>query len=309
MLVHAASAELPPSAKGAAIALGNFDGVHSGHQAVIAAARLAAQARGAPLAAAVFTPHPRRFFQADAPAFAVQSPSQRASALAALGVMHLFEIGFDAAMAQMSDADFAAQILAARLGAAHVSVGADFRFGRGRGGDAASLARLGAAAGFSVDAAAPVIERGEKISSSAIRAAISEGDMPAAARMLTRPWGIEGEVVRGFARGRGIGAPTANVRLGDYVRPRLGIYAVRVDIGDGAPRPGVASVGVNPTVGALPEPLLEAHLFDFDADLYGRVIEVRLIAFLRPEEKFDSVEAMSRQIEQDCARARAVLAS
>src|SRR5690606_19384633 len=192
------------------------------------------------------------------------------------------EIGFDAAMAQSSDRVFAERVLAGTLGASHVSVGADFRFGKDRSGDAAGLAELGREFGFTVEAVAPV-GKGEKISSTTIRAAVAAGEMKKAASMLGRPWAIEGEVVRGFQRGAGFGFPTANVALGDYARPRLGIYAVRVDLGDGVLLPGVASVGVNPTVGTLPEPVLEAHLFDFSGDLYGRLIEVELIEFLREE--------------------------
>jgi riboflavin kinase/FMN adenylyltransferase len=193
------------------------------------------------------------------------------------------------------------------LGAAHVSVGADFRFGKGRMGDAASLAKLGQELGFSVDAVEPVTEGAEKISSTAIREAVGAGEMGKAAAMLGRPWAVEGEVLRGFQRGRDFGFPTANLALGDYVRPRLGIYAARIDLGDGVLLPGVASVGVNPTVGALPEPALEAHLFDFSGDLYERPIEVELIAFLRDEAKFDGVEALKRQMTQDVIDARNAL--
>jgi riboflavin kinase / FMN adenylyltransferase len=298
---------LPAQARGAALALGNFDGVHLGHQAVLASARRAGAAIGAHLAAAVFEPHPRRVFQPDAPPFRLQSPAQRARALHAAGAVHVLEIRFDRALAQFTDSDFAREILAKRLGARHVSVGSDFRFGNKRMGDVASLTSLGASLGFSVDPVGEVAEAGARISSTAIRTAIAAGDMAAAAHMLTRPWAIEGVVARGFARGRGLGFPTANVALGDYLRPRLGVYAVRADLGDGVWRPGVASVGINPTVGALPEPVLEAHLFDFDADLYGRAIEVQLIAFLRAEQKFDGLDALKHQMAQDSEQARALL--
>ena len=309
MQIHPPDAAIANDAKGAAIALGNFDGVHRGHQAVIASAREAAGRLGAPLSVAVFRPHPRRFFQPDAPPFRLQSANQRARALAALDVDHLYEIGFDRARAQSSDAAFAANVLRGGFGARHVSVGADFRFGRGRMGDVESLTRLGAANGFSVTAVAPVGDAaGERVSSSAIRAALSRGDVAGAGRLLGRPWAIEGEVARGFARGRDLGFPTANIPLGDYQQPRLGIYAVRVDLGDGVQRPGVASIGVNPTTGALPLPLLETHLFDFDSDLYGRVIETALIAFLRPEEKFETIDVMRRQMDRDAEAARALLA-
>lgn len=291
----------------AAIALGNFDGVHLGHQAVIASARVAADALECELVAAVFEPHPRRFFAPDTPPFRLQTKGQRERALRELGVVRVAEIAFNAALSQSTDREFAQRVLAEQLGAAHVSVGADFRFGKGRMGDVASLSHLGAEFGFGVDAVSPVTAGGGKISSTSIREAIVQGNMDAAARMLTRPWAIEGEVLRGFARGRGIGFPTANVALVDYVRPRLGVYAVRVAV-DGVLHTGVASVGVNPTVGALPEPVLEAHLFDFDADLYGQRIEVQLVAFLRDEAKFDSMEAMTRQIEKDAEQARNLFA-
>jgi riboflavin kinase/FMN adenylyltransferase len=298
---------IPEDARGAAIALGNFDGVHLGHQAAIASARAVADDRSIALGAAVFEPHPRRFFKPDLPPFRLQTARQRARALGEIGVEEVFEIGFDAALSQSTDREFAERILRDLLGAAHVSVGADFRFGKGRMGDAASLEKLGDEFGFSIDAVEPVREGSAKISSTAIREAIAAGAMDRAAAMLGRPWAIEGEVLRGFQRGRDFGFPTANLALGDYVRPRLGIYAVRIDLGDGVLLPGVANVGVNPTVGALPEPLLETHLFDFSGDLYGKQIEVELIKLLRDEAKFDDVEALKRQMKQDVIDARNAL--
>lgn len=297
---------IPNDARGAAIALGNFDGVHVGHRAVIASAADAADELGVALGVAVFEPHPRRFFKPDTPPFRLQSARQRARALSELGVEEVFEIGFDAALASSTDREFAERVLRDLLGVAHVSVGADFEFGKARCGNAESLARLGDELGFSVDAVEPV-GGDDKVSSTGIRAAIARGDMAAAAEMLTRPWAIEGEVLKGFQRGRTLGFPTANVALSEYVRPRLGIYAVRVDVGDDALLPGVASVGVNPTVGALPEPLLEAYLFDFSGDLYGKTIEVELIAFLRDEAKFDSLGELKRQMTQDVIDARRAL--
>lgn len=300
------SSTIPNDARGAAIALGNFDGVHIGHQAVIESAREIADARGVGLGVAVFEPHPRRFFKPDAAPFRLQSTKQRARALSEFGVDEVFEIGFDAALAASTDREFAERVLRDLIGASHISVGADFAFGKGRCGDAQSLARLGGEFGFTVSAVEPV-GGDQKVSSSAIRDAIARGDMAAAAEALTRPWAIEGEVLKGFQRGRTLGFPTANVALGDYVRPKLGVYAVRVDVGDEALLPGVASVGVNPTVGALPEPLLEAHLFDFSGDLYGKTIEVELIAFLREEAKFDSLGELKRQMTQDVIDARRAL--
>ncbi len=273
---------------------------------MIASARAVSERGGAALGVAVFEPHPRRFFKPDTAPFRLQSTKQRARALSEVGVQEVFEIGFDAALAGSTDREFAERVLRDLLGVTHVSIGADFRFGKGRSGDATSLEALGREFGFTVDAVAPV-GGANKVSSSGIREAVERGDMAGAREQLTRPWAIEGEVLRGFQRGRTLGMPTANVALGEYVRPRLGVYAVRVDVGDGPWMPGVASVGVNPTVGELPEPLLEAHLFDFSGDLYGRTIEVELIAFLRDEAKFDSLGELKRQMTQDVIDARRAL--
>jgi len=309
--IHPADAPIPEAAQNAAIALGNFDGVHLGHQAVLAAARVAAATRGAALAAAVFEPHPRQVLRPATPPFRIQNDAQRARALAAQGVRHLFEIRFDASLANLTDLEFAERLLKQRLHAAHVTVGFDFKYGHGRTGDVATLRAQGAALGFGVSVVDAVDEIGaaEKISSSAIRSAIVDGRMDDSARMLGRPWAIEGVVEKGFQRGRGIGFPTANVALGGYLQPKLGVYAVRVDLGDGVLRPGVASVGVNPTVGALPAPILESYIFDFDGDLYGKTIETQLIAYLRPQAKSDIMDAMTAQIKRDADEARALLAS
>jgi riboflavin kinase/FMN adenylyltransferase len=299
------SEPIPNGAKGASIALGNFDGVHLGHRAVISAAHEAAEAKGLALGAAVFSPHPGRVLKPDAPPFQLQTPDQRSRALKALGVQVQYVIGFDRTLAQLSDRAFVEQELVRHIGAKHVCVGADFHFGRGRSGNVESLTALGEEFGFGVTAVAPVGD-GEKYSSSAIRAAIAAGDLAKANMELGRPWAIEGEVRKGFQRGREFGFRTANIALGDYVRPRLGIYAVRVRIGD-ALHEGVASVGVNPTVGALPEPVLEAHIFNFDADIYGQTIEVEMIALLRDEAKFETAEILVRQIAEDAAAARDLL--
>jgi riboflavin kinase/FMN adenylyltransferase len=309
MEVFAEDEPAPPRLRGASIALGNFDGVHRGHQVIVGDALGAARTRGLCAAAAVFEPHPRQVLQPHGPPFRLQSPGQRARALAALGVEIVFELRFDRALAQLSDEEFARAQLRDRLGAAHVSVGADFTFGRNRMGDAQTLAKLGVANGFSVGVCA-VLGGGDgpKISSSAIRNAIAEGRMDEAASLLTRPWAIEGLVLPGAARGRTIGFPTANLSLGAYARPRLGVYAAQVDVGDGARRQAVANVGVKPTLGGASEPLLEAHLFDYEGDLYGRRIEVGLIRFLRAERKFPDFAALQRQIAEDAAAAKAILA-
>jgi len=295
----------PSELRGAAIALGVMDGVHLGHQAVLADARAASRVRGGPLAAAVFEPPPRRHFQPQAPPFRLQSARQRAQALAALGADAVFEIPFDAALAATSEEAFARQVLAGCLGAGHVSVGFDFRFGRNRSGDAEALGKYGDANGFSVGIVPAVLRDGEKVSSSAIRRAIEAGAMDEAAAMLSRPWSIESVVIRGDQRGRTSGFPTANMELGDYVRPRFGIYAVRAHV-DGHRVDGVASFGVRPMF-ALDRPLLEAHLFDFNADLYGRAMEISFIAFLRPELRLEGMDALRAQISEDAKLARTIL--
>ena len=310
MILFADDEPAPPALRDAAIALGSFDGVHKGHQAVVAAARATANERGASLGASVFEPHPRQVFRPDDPPFRIQSPGQRARALAALGVDTVFQIKFDRDLAGLTDADFAKTILHDRIGASHVVVGFDFQFGRGRMGDAASLTRLGQMLGFTVSVVEAVSDvAGPKISSSAIRQAISEGRVDDAHDLLGRPWAIEGLVGPGFARGRTIGFPTANVGLGAYVRPRYGVYAVTAALDDGTRVPGVANCGVKPTVGGATEPLLEAHLFDFDGDLYGRRIEVEFVRFLRPEQKFENFDALKAQIATDAAQARALLSA
>ncbi len=305
--VHPPGGPIPAHARGCALALGNFDGVHAGHRAVIAAARAAATHGRVPLAVATFEPHPRRFFAPDAEPFLLQSRGQRARALAAQGAVHLFELAFDARLAALSDAAFVDEVLVGVLGAAHVAIGFDFTFGVRRMGDARRMVTLGALAGFGVSVVGAHDEGGDKVSSTRIRACLSAGDPVGAAALMGAPFAIEGQVIHGFARGRTIGVPTANVGLGDYVRPRFGVYATRTDIGDGVWRPGVANVGVKPTVAGDHAPLLEVHLFDFEGDLYGRTVETRLLHFLREERRFDSFAALTDQIARDAAAARAGL--
>lgn len=298
-----ADAPIPDDLRGASLALGNFDGVHKGHQAVIAAAR----ARGGLLAAAVFEPHPREVFQPAGPPFRLQSSGQRACALAGEGVHALVEIGFDRALSNLSPEAFCDHVLCARIAPRAVVVGFDFRFGKDRAGDVDFLAGHGARNGYDVvvvDAVDDAAHPGAKVSSTAIREALAAGDLEEAATLLGRPWAIEGVVTQGFQRGRTIEVPTANVPLGAYVRPRFGVYAVRVEIGDGAPRPGIANIGVKPTVAGDAAPLVEAHLFDFKGDLYDRKIEVELVAFLRDERKFPDFAALTAQIREDLATAR-----
>ena len=300
---------LPDRLKGAAVAIGAFDGVHRGHQAVIAAARAAAGRLDAPVGVVSFSPHPRRWFQPEAAPFRLMTPDQMARALAPLGVDHLYLLAFDADMAAMTDEAFAREVLAGGLGIRHAAVGFDFTYGKGRTGSPEGLRRQGEQLGFGVSVADRLDDPdGLKLSSSAVREALKAGDMARAAAILGRPFAIAGEVIHGDKRGRTIGVPTANVRLGDYMRPAYGVYAVRSRLADGRVVDGVASLGLRPMY-ALEEPLLEVWLFDFDEDLYGQVIETELVAFLRGEAKFDDLEALKVQIDADATAARAALAS
>ncbi|WP_309628546.1 bifunctional riboflavin kinase/FAD synthetase [Brevundimonas sp.] len=299
--------DLPASQRGAAAALGAFDGVHRGHQAVIASAREAAERLGAPLAVVSFDPHPRRWFQPEAAPFRLMTSGQMASALESLGVDRLYLLPFDADMAAMSDEAFAGDVLAGGLGLTHASVGFDFTYGKGRTGSPDALARIGRQLGFSVAVTERVDDRGGlKLSSSAVREALNAGDMARAAAILSRPFAIEGEVVHGEKRGRTIGVPTANVRLGDYMRPAYGVYATRTRLPDGRIIDGVANLGVRPMF-EIAEPLLEIWLFDFAEDLYGQTIETDLVALLRGEMNFDSLDALKTQIDSDAKMARIVL--
>lgn len=305
MDIFSAQTRLYDEARLASIALGNFDGVHMGHQAVLAAAKAGAHDRL--VAAAVFEPHPRRFFKPDSEPFRLQTSRQRARALAACGAEALIEIAFDAALSKMSDEAFAREIIAERIGAARVAVGVDFRFGRDRMGDTAALAKYGERYDFEVEIVDAVDDghHPDKVSSTSIRTALQSGDVADAARLLGRSWAIEGKVISGMQRARSIGFATANVALGDYLRPMFGVYATLTDIGDGVWRAGVSNCGVKPTVGSVAEPLLETHIFDFSGDLYGRIVETQLVRFIRAERKFDSFEALTTQIAEDSRVARA----
>ena len=299
---------LPERLRGAAVAIGAFDGVHRGHQAVIAGAREAARSLGAPLAIVSFSPHPRRWFQPGAAPFRLMTPGQMARALEPLDVDRLYLLPFDAEMAGMSDEAFAREVLCEGLGVRHAAVGFDFTYGQGRTGSPEGLRRHGETLGFGVTVCPRVDDpHGLKLSSSAVREALKAGDMARAAAILGRPFAIEGEVLHGDKRGRTIGVPTANIALGDYMRPAYGIYAVRARLPDGRTFDGVASLGVRP-MWALEEPLLEVWLFDFDGDLYGQTLETELVAYLRGEEHFDSLDALKVQIDADADAARAVLA-
>ncbi|PWE16937.1 bifunctional riboflavin kinase/FMN adenylyltransferase [Marinicauda salina] len=301
-------ADLPAAARGGVAALGNFDGVHRGHRAVLDAAAALAAERGTVAVAAVFKPHPRRYFRPDIAPFRLMSDAQRARALAAAGAARIHVIPFGPELAAMSPEAFARDVLAGGLGLDGVVTGGDFRFGKDRAGDAAMLATLGERHGFTARAAPEVDDAdGTKISSTAIREALGRGEPETAARLLGGAWRIEGVVARGDERGRTLGFPTANIGLGDYVRPRFGVYAVRATVpGRDAPVPGVANIGRRPTVDGEDE-RLEVHLFDFEGDLYGSTLEVAIEHFIRPETKFDGLDALKRQIAADSEQARARL--
>jgi riboflavin kinase/FMN adenylyltransferase len=301
--------DLVPSQRGAAAAVGAFDGVHRGHQAVIGAARQAAERLSAPLAVVTFEPHPRRWFQPEAAPFRLMSLAQMARAIDGLGVDRLHVLPFDAEMAAMTDEAFARDVLSGGLGLCHAAVGFDFTYGKGRTGSAEGLLRIGQDLGFSVSVTGRMDDAsGLKLSSSAVREALAAGDMARATRILGRPFAIEGEVVHGDKRGRTIGVPTANVRMGDYMRPAYGVFATRTRLADGRWIDGVANLGVRPMF-ETPEPLLEVWLFDFTGDLYGQVVETRLIERLRGEMAFDSLDPLKVQIDADAQAARAVLAA
>lgn len=298
---------LDTDAGGASVAMGNFDGVHLGHQSVIDHARRP----GLPLGIITFEPHPRQVFAPDSPPFRLMNPTARANRLEKLGVERLYELPFDAALSGLTPEDFARDVLSRGLRVAHVVVGADFRFGRGRTGRAEDLAALGHSLGFDVTIAPLVRNGGQEISSTAIRTALSEG-RPRDARAMLGHWHrIEGPVIHGEKRGRTLGFPTANMALPALHLPRLGVYAVKVDVLTGPHRGryhGAASLGVRPMFGTN-APNLETFLLDFQGDLYGETLSVGLVDFLRPELTFDSLDALTARMDEDCTRARALLAA
>jgi len=298
---------IPEDLRGAVIALGNFDGFHLGHQAVVGRAVQRGAHERRPVIVATFDPHPVRHFKPDVPPFRLTTLDQRERMFEHAGADAMLVFKFGDELASTTAEDFVAELLAGRLGAAAVVTGEDFTFGKGRGGSAAVLRELGAQHGIEAEAVAPVLLDGEPVSSSRIREALQVGNPGVATHLLTRPFAIEGEVIHGDKRGRALGWPTANVELGNYLRPAYGIYAVRVTLDDGSDHVGVASLGVRPTFDP-PRELLEAVLFDFDSDLYGRTIEVALHHYLRTEAKFDSVDALKAQMDVDAAQALELLA-
>ena len=300
-----------PEDRGASAAIGNFDGVHLGHQSVIDMARTQAQAIGAPLGLVTFEPHPRQYFAPDAPAFRLMGREARANRLAKLGVERLYELNFNAALAGVSPRDFAQDVIADGLGLKHVVVGADFCFGKGRSGTAQDLQAFGAEMGFGVTIATLLSGSAGEVSSTAIRTALAEGRPRDAATMLGHWHRIEGEIIGGEQRGRQLGYPTANMSIDGLHPPRFGVYAVLIDILNGphaGQYHGAASIGVRPMFNGE-RPNLETFIFDFSGDLYGADASVALIDYLRPEARFDGLPALIAQMDADCAKARSILAA
>jgi riboflavin kinase/FMN adenylyltransferase len=295
------------SLRGAIVALGNFDGFHKGHQAVAGEASRWARAEGRPAIVATFDPHPVRLFKPDLPPFRLTTLEQRHELYLAAGATAMLVFHFDRELASTTAEDFVRRLLHERIGAAGVVTGEDFTFGKARGGNRERLAALGAEVGIATRAVPPVMDGGEPVSSSRIRAALQAGDCATATRLLTRPFAIRGVVEHGDKRGRTIGYPTANLLIENYLRPRFGIYAVtgRV-LATGQALKGAANIGVRPTFDP-PKELLEPYFFDFSGDLYGQEIEVRFEHFLRPEARFDTLDALVAQMDADCAEARRLL--
>jgi riboflavin kinase/FMN adenylyltransferase len=298
---------VPAALAGAIVALGNFDGFHLGHQAVVARAVDRARAEGRPALVATFDPHPVRHFRPDAEPFRLTTLDQRARLFAAAGADGMVVFHFDAALAALPADVFIAERLIGALRVGGVVTGEDFTFGHAKSGNIKTLRAVGERAGFAVDTVGAVLLDGEPVSSTRIRAALRGGDPLGAARLLTRPFAVEGIVQHGDKLGRTIGYPTANLDMGPYLRPAYGIYAVRGRLADGRVLNGAANLGIRPTFDP-PKELLEPYFFDFSGDLYGQVLEVELIEWLRAEAKFDSLDALVAQMDLDCARARELLA-
>jgi len=298
---------IPEALRGSIVALGNFDGFHLGHQAVVSRAIARAFHERRPVIVATFDPHPVKFFKPDVPPFRLTTLDQREALFAHAGADAMLVFEFDATLASMDAEAFVADVLAKQIGAGGVVTGDDFSFGKGRRGDVSLLRAIGSEHGIRAEAVPQVELDGERISSGRVREALIAGDIGSATRMLTRDYAIEGMVQRGDARGREFGYPTANIVLSDYQRPKYGIYAVRVTLDDGSEHPGVANLGVRPTF-EPPQELLEAYLFGFDGDLYDRKIEIALHAYIREERKFGDVDGLVAAMREDEAAARKLLA-
>ncbi|WP_374524740.1 bifunctional riboflavin kinase/FAD synthetase [Sphingopyxis sp.] len=298
---------IPEALRHGVLALGNFDGFHAGHQAVVGRAVHHATDDARPCIVATFDPHPVRFFKPGVPPFRLTTLDQRQELFAAAGADAMLVLPFDATLAATTAEDFITELLLGRYGAAGVVTGADFVFGKGRGGNVVTLADHARRLGFFTEMVAPVDDAEEVISSSRIRDALREGDCATATRLLTRPFTVRGRVQHGDKNGRLLGFPTANLDMGQYLRPRYGIYAVTGKLPDGRILKGAANLGIRPSFDP-PKELLEPHFFDFTGDLYGQEIDVAFHAFLRPEAKFDTMDALMAQIAADCDDARAALA-
>ena len=303
--------DVPATLRGAVVAIGNFDGVHRGHRALIAEAKMQAEARRSPLAVLSFEPHPQEFFKPSPDCFRLTPLRAKARLLADLGVDALFALNFDGEMARRTPQDFVLNVLVEGLGISGAVVGHDFEFGQKRAGNLATLSYMGEMEGFTVTAFDTVTASGdEKISSTLIRKMLREAHPEEAARLLGHPWAVEARVEHGDARGRTMGFPTANMHLGHCLAPAFGVYAVRVNILEGdrtvARHDGVANFGIRPMY-QVNVPLLETHLFDFDGDLYGKYLSVELIQYIRPEAKFSGLDALIAQIGADAIKAREIL--
>ncbi len=301
---------LGPADRGAAAAIGNFDGVHIGHQAVIDIARTEARRTAAPLGIVTFEPHPREVFVPDTPPFRLMSAETKAHRLDKMGVDCLYQIEFDRGLAGLAPEEFARAVLAEGLGLAHVVVGADFCFGKGRSGSAGDLEEFGKTMGFGVTVAGMVTNGAARVSSTSIRQALSDGRPRDAAAMLGHWHRIDGQVIHGDKRGKGLGFPTANMSIDRLHPPRFGVYAVKVDVLTGphaGSYDGAASIGVRPMFDG-DRPNLESYIFDFDGDIYGTHLSVALVEYLRPEMKFSGLDGLIDQMTADCAQARDILA-
>ena len=321
MRIYTSYSDLPAEAKGAAakgavVAIGNFDGVHPGHRAVLRRAGEAARAMGAPLAVLTFEPHPRRYFQPNIPPFRLTPAPIKRRLIEAEGAELYYELAFDATMAALTAENFIERVLLAGLGVRHVVVGAGFAFGKGRTGTVSVLEHVAGHKGVGVTVVAPIVASdGALAASTRVRDCLKRGEPDRAAALLGRAWAIEGPVETGDQRGRLLGFPTANLGLDDFLQPAFGVYAVRAKAegnahwgGTHGALSGVANLGVRPTVGGA-RAQLEAHLFDFTGDLYGRTLSVELLSFIRPERRFENLDALKAQIAQDSARARGILAA
>ena len=299
---------VPRAFRGGIVALGNFDGFHLGHQAVVAHAIRRARDERRPAIVATFDPHPVRYFRPETPPFRLTTLDQRERLFAAAGADAMLVFPFDAELASLSAEAFARERLVERVGAAGVVTGQDFTFGNGRDGNCAVLAELGERFGFAIAAVAPVTFEGEPVSSSRIRELLQAGDPRGAARLLTRPFAIEGVVIEGAKWGRELGFPTANIDLDRYLRPRAGVYSCTGRLADGRVLKGAASLGHRAHLDP-PRDLVEPYFFDFSGDLYGQTVEVALHDFIRAEEHYDDLEALKVQIARDCDQAKALLSA